>query len=80
MGKNLLNFCGKSLCSQPTMSKLETAHWIEIVRMMTAMVDLFRASFERPPAAITLYIDDTHLRRMASVVVDQDAHVTPLHC
>jgi len=51
---------GAALCSQPTMSRLENApSRIEIARMMGAMVDLFCASWTRPPAAITLDIDDT---------------------
>ena len=51
---------GDPLCSQPTMSRLENVpSRIEIARMMAAMVDLFCASFARPPASITLDIDDT---------------------
>ena len=51
---------GDALCSQPTMSRLENApSRVEIARMMAAMVDLFCASFARPPASITLDIDDT---------------------
>jgi hypothetical protein len=51
---------GAALCSQPTMSRLENApSRIAIARMMGAMVDLFCASFARPPAAIVLDIDDT---------------------
>ena len=51
---------GNALCSQPTMSRLENApSKIEIARMMGAMVDLFCASWTRPPQAITLDIDDT---------------------
>jgi hypothetical protein len=51
---------GRALCSQPTMSRLENApSKVEIARMMAAMVDLFCASWTRPPAAITLDIDDT---------------------
>lgn len=51
---------GPALCSQPTMSRLENApSRLEIARMMAAMVDLFCASWARPPAAITLDIDDT---------------------
>jgi hypothetical protein len=51
---------GKALCSQPTMSRLENApSKIAIARMMVAMVDLFCASWDRPPQAITLDIDDT---------------------
>jgi hypothetical protein len=42
------------------MSRLENApSRLEIARMMAAMVDLFCASWARPPAAITLDIDDT---------------------
>jgi hypothetical protein len=48
------------LCSQSTMSRLESApSRIEIARMMAAMIDLFCANWDRPPAAITLDIDDT---------------------
>lgn len=51
---------GAALCSQPTMSRLENApSLIEIARMMRAMIDQFCASWNRPPAAITLDIDDT---------------------
>jgi hypothetical protein len=51
---------GNALCSQPTMSRLENApSKVEIARMMVSMVDLFCASWARPPAAITLDIDDT---------------------
>ena len=51
---------GNALCSQPTMSRLENApSKVEIARMMGAMIDLFGASWARPPAAITLDIDDT---------------------
>ena len=51
---------GAALCSQPTMSRLEnTPSRIEIARMMGAMVDLFCASWTRPPSSITLDIDDT---------------------
>ena len=51
---------GDALCSQPTMSRLENApSKIEIARMMAAMIDQFCASWARPPAAITLDIDDT---------------------
>jgi hypothetical protein len=51
---------GAPLCSQPTMSRLENApSRIELARMMGAMVDLFCASWAKPPASITLDIDDT---------------------
>src|SRR5258708_2833129 len=49
-----------ALCSQPTMSRLEnTPSKIELARMMAAMIDLFCASWDRLPEAITLDIDDT---------------------
>ncbi|HEX7972572.1 MAG TPA: IS1380 family transposase [Thiobacillus sp.] len=51
---------GDTLCSQPTMSRLENApSKIEIARMMAAMVDQFCQSYRRAPASITLDIDDT---------------------
>ena len=51
---------GHSLCSQPTMPRLENAPGrIEVVRMMAAMVDLFCQSYRSPPSSITLDIDDT---------------------
>src|SRR5260370_1478827 len=51
---------GHALCSQPTMSRLENApSKVEIARMMAAMVDLFCASWARPPPAITLDTDHT---------------------
>jgi hypothetical protein len=51
---------GHDLCSQPTMSRCENmASRIEAARMTAALVDIFCRSFPRPPAAITLDIDDT---------------------
>jgi hypothetical protein len=51
---------GRDLCSQPTMSRWENAPTLrEVVRMSYAMVDLYCASYARPPAAVTLDIDDT---------------------
>lgn len=51
---------GDPLCSQPTMSRLENApSKIELARAMAAMVDHFCESYRRPPASITLDIDDT---------------------
>jgi hypothetical protein len=51
---------GNDLCSQPTISRWENAPTLrEVVRMTYAMVDLYCASYARPPAAITLDIDDT---------------------
>jgi hypothetical protein len=51
---------GTALCSQPTMSRLENMpSRIEAAKMTAALVDLFCASFAKPPKAITLDIDDT---------------------
>ena len=51
---------GRDLCSQPTMSRLENApSRVEVGRMTAALVDVFCRSFDAPPAAITLDIDDT---------------------
>jgi hypothetical protein len=51
---------GHDLCSQPTVSRWENAPTLrEVVRMTYAMVDLYCASYARPPAAVTLDIDDT---------------------
>jgi Transposase DDE domain group 1 len=51
---------GADLCSQPTMSRWENAPRLrEVVRMTYAMVDIYCASYPRPPAAVTLDIDDT---------------------
>src|SRR5215213_5307771 len=57
---NRLPDSGGDLCSQPTMSRWENALTLrEVVRMTYAMVDLYCASYARPPAAVTLDIDDT---------------------
>jgi hypothetical protein len=51
---------GRDLCSQPTVSRWENAPDLrEVVRLTYAMVDLYCASYRRPPAAVTLDIDDT---------------------
>jgi hypothetical protein len=51
---------GRDLCSQPTMSRWENAPSLrEVVRLMRAMVDLYCAIYSKPPAAVTLDIDDT---------------------
>jgi hypothetical protein len=51
---------GGDRCSQPTVSRWENAPTLrEVVRMTDAMIDLYCASFARPPAAVTLDIDDT---------------------
>ena len=51
---------GRDLCSQPTMNRLENApSRIEVARTTAALVDIFCGSFDAPPAAVTLDIDDT---------------------
>ena len=51
---------GRDLCSQPTMSRLENApSCSEVGRLTAALVDIFCRSFDAPPAAITLDIDET---------------------
>ena len=51
---------GGDLCSQPTVSRWENAPTLrEVIRMTYAMVDLYCASYARPPRAVTLDIDDT---------------------
>ena len=51
---------GGDLCSQPTVSRWENAPTLrEVIRMTYAMVDLYCASYARPPHAVTLDIDDT---------------------
>jgi hypothetical protein len=51
---------GRDLCSQPTMSRWENAPTLrEVIRMTYAMVDIYCASYSRPPASVTLDIDDT---------------------
>ena len=51
---------GAELCSQPTVSRWENAPTLrEVIRMSYAMVDIYCASYARPPCAVTLDIDDT---------------------
>jgi hypothetical protein len=51
---------GADLCSQPTVSRWENAPTLrEVIRLTYAMVDLYCASYVRPPRAVTLDIDDT---------------------
>ncbi len=51
---------GRDLCSQPTVSRWENAPTLrEVMRLSYAMVDTYCASYARPPAAVTLDIDDT---------------------
>ena len=51
---------GADLCSQPTVSRWENAPDLRaVIRMTYAMVDLYCASYARPPHAVTLDIDDT---------------------
>lgn len=51
---------GADLCSQPTVSRLENmASRSEIRALLGATVDLYCASYAKPPKAVTLDIDDT---------------------
>jgi Transposase DDE domain group 1 len=51
---------GRDLCSQPTMSRCENAPSLrEVIRLMRAMVGLYCRSYDKPPASVTLDIDDT---------------------
>jgi hypothetical protein len=51
---------GRDLCSQPTMSRCENAPSLrEVIRLMWAMVAVYCRSYDKPPASVTLDIDDT---------------------
>jgi hypothetical protein len=51
---------GRDLCSQPTVSRWENAPNLrDLIRLMGVMVDLYCASYPKPPDAVTLDIDDT---------------------
>jgi hypothetical protein len=51
---------GRDLCSQPTMSRWENAPGLrEVIRLMRVMVALYCGSYDKPPASVTLDIDDT---------------------
>jgi hypothetical protein len=51
---------GRDLCSQPTLSRLENAPRLkDVIRLSYALVDQWIASYEKPPSAVTLDIDDT---------------------
>jgi hypothetical protein len=55
-----LSDSGRDLCSQPTVSRWENAPGLrEVISLTYAMVDLYCASYDRPPRAVTLDIDDT---------------------
>jgi hypothetical protein len=51
---------GRDLCSQPTMSRWENAPDLrEVIALSYALIDLYCASYARPPEAVTLDVDDT---------------------
>jgi hypothetical protein len=51
---------GRDLCSQPTIWRWENAPSLrDLIRLMGVMVDLYCASYPKPPDAVTLDIDDT---------------------
>src|ERR1700712_1976019 len=51
---------GADLMSQPTVSRLENTPGLrDLIRLGRVLVDLYCASYAKPPAAVTLDIDDT---------------------
>jgi hypothetical protein len=51
---------GRDLCSQPTVSRWENAPSLrEVIKLMRVMVAVYCDSYDRPPASVTLDIDDT---------------------
>jgi DDE family transposase len=51
---------GDDLCSQPTVSRTEnTPDLREVIKLMRAMVALYCCSYDKPPKAVTLDVDDT---------------------
>src|SRR6476659_7877170 len=51
---------GTDLCSQPTISRWENAPTLrEIIRLTYALVDIWCASYAKPPRSVVLDIDDT---------------------
>lgn len=51
---------GRDLCSQPTISRWENAPGLrEVIKLMRVMVGLYCSSYDKPPASVTLDIDDT---------------------
>ena len=51
---------GEDLCSQPTVSRIEnTPDLREVIKLMRAMVALYCRSYDKPPEAVTLDVDDT---------------------
>jgi hypothetical protein len=51
---------GVDLCSQPTLSRLENGPTLkDVIRITYALVDQWMASYDRPPEAVVLDIDDT---------------------
>ena len=51
---------GRDLPSQPTVSRWENAPTLrEVIGLMRIMVEVYCASYVKPPAAVTLDIDDT---------------------
>jgi hypothetical protein len=51
---------GDDLCSQPTVSRTEnTPDLRQVIKLMRAMVALYCHSYDKPPEAVTLDMDDT---------------------
>src|SRR5229473_3428712 len=61
---------GRDLCSQPTVSRWENAPDLrDLIRLMGVMVDLYCASYTKPPEAVTLDIYDTATSRPVAVLL-----------
>jgi hypothetical protein len=51
---------GRDLCSQPTVSRWENAPDLrDLIRLTGVMVEIYCASYTKPPEAVTLDIDDS---------------------
>src|SRR5689334_3956321 len=58
---------GHDLCSQPTMSRCENAPSLrEVIKLMRVMVAVYCASYDRPPASVTLDIATPSMSCMAT--------------
>src|SRR5229473_1965761 len=61
---------GRDLCSQPTVSRWENAPDLrDLIRLMGVMVDLYCASYTKPPEAVPLHVYDTATSRPVAVLL-----------
>ena len=67
---------GADLCSQATVSRWENAPTLkEIVRLTYALIDIWCASYSKPPASVVLDIDDTlHIVHGRQKLAEWNAH------